>query len=69
MARLGMRRARGVEPQADVTDEPWGSAPLHPDSTGILPWLFRRAPLGGMIATEVAPAPISGRVESDRHHV
>jgi hypothetical protein len=41
----------------------------HSDSTAILPWLFRRAPLGGMIATEVAPAPISGRVESDRHHV
>jgi hypothetical protein len=39
------------------------------DSTAIPPRLFRRAPLGGMIATEVVPASISGRVESDRHHV
>jgi len=38
------------------------------DSTAILPWLFRRAPPGGMIATEVAPASIGGRVESDRHY-
>jgi hypothetical protein len=39
------------------------------DSTAILPWLFRRAPLGGMIATEVVPASISGAVEADRPHV